>query len=151
MLRPSTFAGLALAVGPFFYFAAPLEPAAGAPPAAAKAPIAVCTESFVKQRACTDTYIPALVDARVALDVPPGIRARGQGPGRAALVAAALEEWKEDSTDGAIAKTCQAMMAQKNAEEPVVTSLSSCLGHQRCADFVPCEIQVISRELASRH
>ena len=36
---------------------------------------AFCVQGFQRARTCTDDYIPALVDARVKVDHPPGIAA----------------------------------------------------------------------------
>lgn len=110
----------------------------------------ICVASFHRQRDCTDTFIPALVDARVAVDVPPGIRAAGQGAGRDELIKEALSEWSTDSQDGAIGSTCEKMMSEAERRERSFQPLKSCLEKQRCEEFVPCEIAVISAELRAR-
>src|SRR5438067_7192500 len=66
---------------------------------------ASCVRLFQRQRTCTQDFIPALVDLRRSLDRPAGI---AQGD-RQETIAAALEEWKSDSTDEAIGTTCDRM------------------------------------------
>ena len=113
--------------------------AASAPSAANQAS---CVKVFEKQRACTDSFIPALVDLRVSLDKPAGIAAAVKQDGRQAMIASALEEWKTDSTDAAIAKTC-ASMPDKAQLATAVASLEKCLGAASCQAFSECVIPLM--------
>lgn len=109
---------------------------------------ALCVKTFERQRSCTAAFIPALVAARVAADRPAGIAARDRREGRARLVAEALEEWKADSTDAAIAKGCREKVARlPPGEAPPVAVFEACLAKASCADFVACLIPAISRQL----
>ncbi len=141
----------AYALGTFFLFACagPDSAQVGSTAQSVEAQ-SICVSSFHRQRDCTDSFIPALVDARVAVDVPPGIRAAGQGAGREELIKEALEEWKADSQDGAIGSTCEKMMNAPAGRERSFAPMKACLEKQRCEEFVPCEIAVISAELSAR-
>jgi hypothetical protein len=124
---------------------APASPAAA--PAAPAAPAAasagdLCHSLMQRQRACTDTFIPALVQARVHSDNPAGIAAHDRAVGRAALIKEALGEWASDSRDDAIDTLCeeiaQSVSPAKDAQ--LRTSASTCLAHPSCDAFVPCAV-----------
>lgn len=96
-----------------------------------------------RARACTATFIPALVDARVQRDEPPGIAREGQRP-RAELVQQAFSEWEQDSRDAAIDALCadiaQSITPEKDAA--LRTSLGECLAKSGCDEFVRCAVPV---------
>lgn len=99
-----------------------------------------CKAAMEKSRACTDEYIPALVGVRVELDIPAGIKAADESDGRDALVATAMEEWKSDSTDEAIAAACQKVDAQVPAEyrQKNIDTSKECAAKEACGDYVDC-------------
>ena len=103
-----------------------------------------CVAVFRRQRECTSDFIPSLVALRVRLDVPPGIAAKDQEIGRDALVAKAMEEWKGDSTDEAIAATCDRIAG---ADPDGVARGGACLDQPACAEFVDCVMPVIETHL----
>lgn len=113
-------------------------------PAAARSGPSTCVAVFERQRECTDTFIPALVDLRVRLDVPAGIADVDRKDGRAALVSQAMEEWSHDSTDEAIAATCERMPAGADME----TKAQECLKKDACGPFVECVMPLIQSHLA---
>ncbi|HEU5059221.1 MAG TPA: hypothetical protein VFU21_21965 [Kofleriaceae bacterium] len=101
---------------------------------------ATCVAVIRRQRDCTDVFIPALVDARVRADMPAGIAGKDKEMGRDALVAAALEEWKVDSTDDAIDATCD-----KAAGHPeLVDRAQACMDETACDAFSACTIEILS-------
>ena len=107
-----------------------------------------CVAAFTRARACSDAYIPALVDLRVRLDLPPGIAKTDGDIGRDALVAHAREEWSHDSEDAAIAANCRAVTdalppEQLARERP---RLAACVAEASCDAFVGC-IMPIHEEL----
>jgi hypothetical protein len=108
-----------------------------------------CVEIFVRQRDCTDDFIPALVDARIRLDVPAGIAARATDEGRDTLIAEAMGEWANDSQDAAIDATCEKITASVPAEtlEPMLTASASCLEESECSAFATCIVPVIEGQL----
>lgn len=106
---------------------------------------ATCVASWVRQRECTDQFIPALVDLRVRMDFPAGIAAEAQQHGRDALITTARGEWAEDSTDEAIATSCDRMLAALPSP-PVEEALEGgarCLAETTCDAFVTCELAVM--------
>ena len=104
-----------------------------------------CVAVFRRQRECTDTFIPALVDARVRADKPAGIAAKDKEMGRDALVAGALEEWKSDSTDEAIDHTCTNLTNDELAGAPeLVQRAESCLAEKDCAAFSACAVDIVA-------
>ena len=97
-----------------------------------------CTQLYQRQRACTDSFIPALVDLRQQLDKPSGI---SKAP-RAEVIAAALDEWKVDSTDEAIAAQCDRM-----ASELPVAEAKRCASLNACGELVPCVLPLVRARL----
>lgn len=110
----------------------------------------LCVSSFKRQRDCTDSFLPALVDLRVRLDKPEGIADTARKEGRDALIAEAREEWKEDSTDESIAKTCGRMMSQGAATAQMIDATKECLAAPGCGEFVPCQVKIIEQHLTAR-
>jgi hypothetical protein len=112
-------------------------------------PKATCVAVFQKQRACTDTYIPALVDERVKLDWPAGIAAAAKEPGgRDALIAQAREEWKTDSQDDSINAVCDRMLASPNgATDEMVDQGNACVAKSSCDEFTACVMPLVEANL----
>ena len=99
-----------------------------------------CVAVIRRQRECTDAFIPALVDARVRADMPPGIAQKDKEVGRDALVAMALEEWASDSTDPAIDATCD-----KAADHPeLIEKAQACMNQSACDAFSACTVEIVS-------
>lgn len=113
-----------------------------AAPAATTTTDQICRSLLQRQRACTVQFIPALVDARVKSDNPPGLAAREREIGRDALVRDALAEWQSDAQDPSIAALCddiaQAISPEKDAL--LRSSVSTCLSKTGCDAFVSCAV-----------
>src|SRR5580704_11912239 len=109
-------------------------PAQNAPAQHAQAadPKATCTQTFARERACTDTFIPALVDARARHDMPAGIADQVKAD-RAGVIAEAMTEWKNDSTDDAIAQTCARL--GPNFDDHQAAAATASLAKNDCAEF----------------
>jgi hypothetical protein len=126
--------------------AKPAEPAA---PAASAAPAgdarAICVQAMTRSRECTETYIPALVDARAKLDVPAGIAAQVKAD-RAAVITAAKQEWATDSTDAAIAAMCDRMAATVAPDD--VKLAKGCVAAADCGAFTSCLVPIMERHMA---
>lgn len=116
-------------------------------------PVESCRKMFVRQRECTDVFIPALVDLRVRKDVPAGIAAEDKANGREALVAQAKAEWANDSTDEAIAGTCDKMMATMDPamKAKMADGAGQCLATTECAAFVECEMPMLEQHMSAPH
>ncbi len=96
---------------------------------------ALCVQVFTRARACTDDYIPALVDVRAKYDKPAGIAAEVKQD-RAAVIAQARQEWADDSKDAAIAATCDRMISDITDEDRALGA--KCLAIADCAGFTSC-------------
>ncbi len=98
-----------------------------------------CTAGFTRARECTDQYIPALVALRVRLDVPAGIAEQDRKLGRPGLVQEAMGEWSSDSTDEAIATSCQKMAAApRERVGAYLDGAERCLTMSGCQAYVDC-------------
>jgi len=104
----------------------------------------LCVAAMTRARACTDVYIPALVDTRARLDKPAGIAAEVAAD-RDGVIAAAKQEWASDSTDSGIAAMCQHMTA--NVSDQDRAESSACLEQQDCGAFTSCLTPVFARHL----
>jgi hypothetical protein len=98
---------------------------------------APCVEVITRNRTCTDDYIPALVDVRAKYDVPAGIAAEVRTD-RAGVIAHAKEEWATDSTDAAIAATCDKLMQTWNGQQADADAARACLTESDCASYTAC-------------
>lgn len=112
----------------------------------------LCRQAMSKSRSCTDLYIPALVDARIQVDRPPGIAAQGNTPaGRDHLIEQARTEWQNDSTPEAIDATCSKMVGAvpDDQRDELGSQVATCLDpdHAACDAFVACIIPVERAQL----
>jgi hypothetical protein len=132
--------------------AAPTAPAApaAAPQTANTATLhEQCVATLTRSRACTDQYVPALVDARARLDRPSGIAAAVRSD-RDAVIAQARSEWAKDATDAAIAERCQAIVAHLTPETQTdAGDAQRCVTQADCGAFVACVMPIIERHLAN--
>jgi hypothetical protein len=107
---------------------------------------ALCVQVFTRARACTDDYIPALVDSRAKLDTPAGIAAKVAAD-RAAVIAEAKQEWTQDSTDAAISGNCDQMVASLTDEDRAMSDTArSCIAKD-CAGFTACITPLFEKHL----
>lgn len=114
---------------------------------------ATCRESFAKQRTCTDDFIPALVDARIELDMPAGIAAEGKKDGgRDALITQAKAEWAEDSKPEAVAAQCKDMDGKVPAEQKaeLFAAHTKCLAISDCKAYVDCVMPITKKMISMK-
>jgi hypothetical protein len=119
---------------------------AKAAPHAAKAALddrALCVDVFTRARACTADFIPVLVDARARHDRPTGIAAAVQAD-RASVIAQAMQEWANDSTDAAISMSCDRWSSKVTDDDQAAAR--RCLAAATCAAFTTCVMPVIEDE-----
>ena len=131
----------------------PMSEPAGTPtaePASAETDLlAMCGEMFSRQRECADTFLPALVNLRVTHDVPAGIAAHDAEIGREALLQKARDEYAVDSTDTAIADTCEKLAATipPDQVDAMIPKVNECLATSSCDEFVPCNLEIQEAQL----
>jgi hypothetical protein len=126
--------------------------AAAAPPAAphqattAPDDHQLCVQMQTRARACTDTYIPALVDARAALDHPAGI-ADAVKQDRDGVIKQAMAEWANDSTDAAIEAHCAGPFPGDPSDRDTA---QGCLAQADCTGFTSCGIPLVAKYFAKQ-
>ena len=109
----------------------------GATQAATDDPIEACQAMFEREAACTDSFIPMLVDLRIRHDVPAGIAESAREPnGRAELIAIAKQEWSQDSLPAARARTCARVAPGQPQSQ--VAAVRTCLAKSSCDQVVAC-------------
>jgi hypothetical protein len=131
--------------------AAPLQTPSPAKPSSATPAEAQagCVQVFTRNRVCTAQYIPALVDARAKHDKPAGIAARVQA-NRDEVIAKAMTEWEVDSTDEAIATTCQRIVENLTDEQRAdAAPVSACLAQEDCAAYTSCVMPFFEKRFAN--
>jgi hypothetical protein len=139
---------LAVACGSSSEAAGPAPAPVAKPAAAADDHHRLCVEVFTRNRTCTDTYIPALVDARAKYDRPPGI-ADAVKKDRNAVIAEAKGEWAEDSKDEAIGRICQQLTANMTDEgRDDAAHARECLAHSDCAAYTACVMPLFEKRFA---
>lgn len=137
---------LVLALAPLASSGCASHEASAAPsPPAAPDNQALCVQVFQRARACTDAFIPALVDSRARNDQPAGI-ADAVRSDRDGVIAQAKTEWATDSTDDAIAANCQKLGTV--ADPGQVDTARGCLSQADCAGFTTCVIPVFEKHFA---
>lgn len=117
------------------------EPKTSASPSSAAPPadfVAQCEVFFTRARACTDSYIPALVDLRIELDKPAGIAEAARTEGRDAIIAQAMEEWSQDSQPAAITALCNQLASTMPQQVPPAELEASRAEAERCMALSDC-------------
>jgi len=108
----------------------------------------LCTEVFTRNRTCTDTYIPALVDARAKYDQPPGIADKVRAD-RDGIIAKAKEEWATDSTDDAIQQVCARLVASLTDDDRAdAAKARDCLALADCSAYTTCIMPQFEKRFA---
>jgi hypothetical protein len=130
------------------------EPAkpASSQPAPAAAPTAadfvpMCKRLFARKATCADDYLPALLDVRVDLNVPPGIGEKVKTEGRDAILVTAHEELARDTQPDRVAAVCDDGAAHAaNAPPERVNQLldqgSKCEAATDCKAFAVCVVAI---------
>jgi hypothetical protein len=124
-------------------------PKSGGPAVGSVDSKAGCVKLREKQRSCTADFIPALVDMRVKLDLPPGIAEAARSEGRDKLLATANEEWKKDSTDESIAAMCEKMPMPPGVTPAQKAAAEKCLAAADCKAFVGCFVPLLEEIMSA--
>jgi len=108
----------------------------------------LCVEVFTRNRTCTDTYIPALVDARAKYDKPPGIADKVKAD-RDGIIAQAKTEWASDSTDEAIQNMCTRIVATLSDDDRAdMPKARECLAAADCGAYTTCIMPQFEKRFA---
>jgi hypothetical protein len=103
----------------------------------------MCKRLFARKATCADDYLPALLDVRVELNVPPGIGEKVKAEGRDAVLATAHTELARDTEPAKVAAVCEegAARAAKAPPERVDQLLdqgTKCEASADCKAFAVC-------------
>ena len=101
----------------------------------------LCVSVMTHARTCTEQFIPTLVDARAAADVPPGIKGEVAND-RNGVIAQAKTEWASDGTDANIEKMCQQPMPDADARRDAA---KACDAKADCHEFAECAVPLIAK------
>lgn len=108
----------------------------------------LCVEVFTRNRTCTDTYIPALVDARARHDKPPGIADQVKAD-RDGVIAQAKAEWATDSTDEAIQTVCGRIVGSLTDDDRGdLPQARDCLAQSDCGAYTTCIMPQFEKRFA---
>ncbi|HET9988385.1 MAG TPA: hypothetical protein VFQ65_07690 [Kofleriaceae bacterium] len=107
----------------------------------------LCVAFVTHARTCTDQYIPALVDARAAVDHPTGIKDE-VAKDRAGVIAQAKQEWASDSTDQAIEQMCSSPKLAEVATDDRRQRTTTCNANSDCAAYTACAVPIFAENWA---
>ena len=109
-----------------------------------------CKAEFARQLECKDDFLGVLVDARIKLDLPAGIAAKGKTKaGRDKLLAEAKKEIVVDHAPDKADATCKAMapMMPKEHAGEMMSMSEKCLAEKDCKAYAACEGPMIDMML----
>lgn len=107
----------------------------------------VCESVMKRTRECKEPYVPALLRTRARFDQPPGIAARYEKEGEAALLPIAREEFDRDWSDAGIQSHCDALDAKApETRRAVVERERPCLSEVGCDAFVACNMESLAEK-----
>ena len=130
------------------------EPAKPAPPPAARTAadlVPMCKRLFARKATCADDYLPALLDVRIELDMPPGVGDRVKTEGRDAILAIAHTELARDTEPAKVEALCE-MTATKMPPEridPLLEQGGNCEATTDCKAFSTCVVAIDRGFIAS--
>ncbi|MBN2493164.1 MAG: hypothetical protein JXR96_01130 [Deltaproteobacteria bacterium] len=91
---------------------------------------------LAKEEECSDSFLSALVDLRIDLDLPQGTAARAARDGSAGLVAEARRKFANYAAEPARRDTCE--KTATNISPLYEEMAEKCLGAQPCDAFATC-------------
>ncbi|NVB80733.1 MAG: hypothetical protein HOV81_20220 [Kofleriaceae bacterium] len=104
----------------------------------------MCQRIFARKAACADDYLPALLDLRVELNMPPGIGDEVKTQGRDAVLAIAHTELARDTEPAKVDAVCEtAATKARNAPERAEQLLEQggrCEAATDCKAFAVCAV-----------
>jgi hypothetical protein len=121
----------------------PSQPAESPPATRTTADVlTLCERHYARKATCADDYLPALLDLRVELDVPPGIGDQIKAKGRDALLAQAHKELAREAEPANAATFCETNLAKAPPElvDRVFEHGRRCEATADCKSFATCAI-----------
>jgi hypothetical protein len=107
-------------------------------------PIPLCKRIFAHKATCADDYLPALLDVRIELNMPPGIGERVKTEGRDAILAIAHTELARDTEPSKVAELCETTVRKMPPErvEQLVEHGGRCEAAADCMAFSTCVVDI---------
>ena len=134
----------------------PTNPSPSPPPATRTTAdfVPMCKRLFARKATCADDYLPALLDVRVELNLPPGIGEKVKTEGRDAVLAIAHTELARDTEPAKVEALCDtaATNAAKAPPERVDRLLEQggrCEATTDCKAFAACAVAIDRGFIAS--
>jgi hypothetical protein len=126
------------------------EAAKPAPPPAARTAadvVPMCKRIFARKATCADDYLPALLDLRIELNLPPGIGDEVKSQGRDAVLAIARSEFAKDSEPAKVDAVCEsaatnAKQAPPERVDQLLEQGSKCEATSDCKAFSACVVVI---------
>jgi hypothetical protein len=154
MSRPSHVQALAVLLAVAACGGSSPEPEKPSPQPAAHADgdlIPMCERIFARKATCADDYLPALLDVRIELNVPPGIGDRVQAEGRDAILEIAHTELARDTEPATVATLCETTAAKVPPEraQQLLEQGGACEAAADCKAFATCAAAIDRSFIAS--
>ena len=132
----------------------PAKPSSPPAPHTAADLVPMCKRIFARKATCADDYLPALLDLRVELNMPPGIGDQVKSQGRDAVLATAHTELAHDTEPAKVDAVCEegATRASKAPPERVDQLLEQggkCEATTDCKAFAACAVAIDRGFIAS--
>lgn len=126
------------------------EPAKPSPPPAARTAadlVPMCKRIFARKSTCADDYLPALLDVRIELDIPPGIGDQVKSQGRDAVLATAHAELARDTEPAKVEALCENAAARAAKAPParvdqLLDQGGTCEATTDCKAFAACVVVI---------
>ena len=107
----------------------------------------MCERIFARKATCADDYLPALLDVRVELNVPPGIGDEVKAKGRDAVLAIAHAELAHDTEPSRVAVLCESVAKDATQAPPerfdqLLARGGTCEATSDCKAFSACVVVI---------
>jgi hypothetical protein len=149
MSRASYLSAFVLAVAACGGSSPQPQPAKPPPPAQRTAAdfVPLCQRIFARKQTCADDYLPALLDVRVELNMPPGIGDEVKAKGRDAVLAIAHTELASDTEPAKVTALCenaakQAVQGPPERADQLLDQAGRCDAAADCKAFSTCVVVI---------
>lgn len=103
----------------------------------------MCDRYYVRERACVDEYLAALLEVRVEYDMPAGTAAEVKRDGKDVVLTRMRPEWERDTTLENTNRMCRAAEAKTPPDriDGLLADGDRCYAKPDCAGFVACTLE----------
>jgi hypothetical protein len=112
----------------------------------------MCKRIFARKATCADDYLPALLDVRIELNMPPGIGDQVKSQGRDAILAIAHTELAHDTQPEQVDPLCEkaATDAPPERVNQLLDQGGKCEAAADCKAFSACVVVIDRGFIAAR-